>query len=241
MRPRTSPIWNMPRDEFIALVSGTTTGVSGIVNAMGLRRFSYNYKSVRKRIKEEGLDYDALKKQWRNQFVKSVVSGRLKPLDDFMTEHSAYTRQSLKRRLLKEGRLKNECSMCGQKPEWNGIELVMVLDHVNGIHDDCRIDNLRLLCPNCNSQQSTFSGRNNRGVRRTMEKRCADCGSVIGLYSVRCRKCASGKSRRVVRPDMSVLRSDVSELGWEATGRKYGVSGNAVRKWFYELSRSAIG
>jgi 5-methylcytosine-specific restriction endonuclease McrA len=36
----------------------------------------------------------------------------------------------------------------------------MVLDHRNGDNTDNRLDNLRLLCPNCNSQQATFAGRN---------------------------------------------------------------------------------
>jgi len=36
------------------------------------------------------------------------------------------------------------------------------LDHINGKNTDNRIDNLRLLCPNCHSQTSTFSGRNRK-------------------------------------------------------------------------------
>jgi 5-methylcytosine-specific restriction endonuclease McrA len=45
---------------------------------------------------------------------------------------------------------------------WNGIPLVLVLDHINGKNNDNRQNNLRLLCPNCNSQQSTFAGKNKK-------------------------------------------------------------------------------
>jgi hypothetical protein len=68
----------------------------------------------------------------------------------------------LKRRLLRERLLINRCVECGLEPIWQGKPLVLVLDHVNGDSSDYRLDNLRLLCPNCNSQQDTFAGRNNR-------------------------------------------------------------------------------
>ena len=82
-------------------------------------------------------------------------------LEDVLVENSEYQQSHLKRRLLASGILKNECATCGQGPEWMGRPLVMVLDHVNGIPNDNRIDNLRLLCPNCNSQTATYCAKNN--------------------------------------------------------------------------------
>jgi hypothetical protein len=61
---------------------------------------------------------------------------------------------------LREEVLLNECYLCGSPPLWSGKPLVMILDHANGDRADNRIENLRLLCPNCNSQQQTFAGRN---------------------------------------------------------------------------------
>jgi hypothetical protein len=43
---------------------------------------------------------------------------------------------------------------------WNGKSIRLVLDHANGVKGDNRPTNLRLLCPNCNSQQSTHAGAN---------------------------------------------------------------------------------
>lgn len=53
-----------------------------------------------------------------------------------------------------------KCSICGLEPFWNGKELVLTLDHINGIHSDSRLENLRWVCPNCDRQLDTFSGRN---------------------------------------------------------------------------------
>ena len=51
-----------------------------------------------------------------------------------------------------------ECAWCGIS-EWRGTKLVLHLDHTNGIHNDNRLENLRLLCPNCHSQTATYSNR----------------------------------------------------------------------------------
>jgi hypothetical protein len=83
------------------------------------------------------------------------------PLAEILVENSPYTCNSrIKPRLLREGLLANQCSECGCPPVWQGKPLVLILDHRNGNHADYRLENLRLLCPNCNSQQPTFAGKN---------------------------------------------------------------------------------
>lgn len=66
----------------------------------------------------------------------------------------------LKRILIKNELIRDICSKCNQKPSWNGESLTLQLDHINGVHNDNRLENLRLLCPNCHSQTSNFAGRN---------------------------------------------------------------------------------
>lgn len=55
-----------------------------------------------------------------------------------------------------EGLLKEECVLCGQNNIWNGKKLVLQLDHKNGNNKDNRIENLRILCPNCHTQTETY-------------------------------------------------------------------------------------
>jgi hypothetical protein len=83
-----------------------------------------------------------------------------RPLAEILVANSTYVATShLKNRLLKEGLLVNRCSRCDLPPVC-GEPLVLVLDHKNGDRADHRLENLRLLCPNCNSQQNTFAGKN---------------------------------------------------------------------------------
>jgi hypothetical protein len=57
------------------------------------------------------------------------------------------------------------CSVCGLLPEWNNQPLTMILDHINGVPNDWRICNLRLVCHNCDSQLPTYKSKNKSGGR----------------------------------------------------------------------------
>jgi 5-methylcytosine-specific restriction endonuclease McrA len=79
------------------------------------------------------------------------------PLDQILVENSTYANTSnLKKKLINAGLIENQCSECGLKDKWNGKEIVLQLDHENGDRLDNRIENLRLMCPNCHSQTDTF-------------------------------------------------------------------------------------
>ena len=70
-------------------------------------------------------------------------------------------RGTVKRHLLEAGILTNRCAWCGIS-EWRGRPISIQIDHINGVRDDNRVENLRMLCPNCHSQTETFAARNSR-------------------------------------------------------------------------------
>ena len=64
----------------------------------------------------------------------------------------------------------NKCLHCGIGPEWNGKPITLQLDHIDGNNDDHRLENLRILCPNCHTQTDTWCARNKKNTKRNKYK-----------------------------------------------------------------------
>lgn len=167
-----------------------------------------------------------------------------------MVRGSTYGRTNLKRRLIEEGLKERRCELCGQDEQWHGRWMSLILDHINGVPDDNRLENLRIVCPNCAATLDTHCGRKNRIERPTRPcKRCSKeflvkypsqrycsraCGSRWDRSSLRGQP--KPHARKAERPPREKLLAEIRASSYRAVGRKYGVSDNAVRKWvrFYE-------
>ena len=79
--------------------------------------------------------------------------------------------QVLKKQFIAHNEYK--CSICGLT-EWQNQKIVLILDHINGNPDDNRPENLRLVCPNCDSQLPTYKSRNRGNGRAYRRKRYAE-------------------------------------------------------------------
>jgi hypothetical protein len=98
------------------------------------------------------------------------------PTDKIFVVDSKYQfTPGIKKRLLRDFGVSYECSKCKNEDftkrdgvlMWKDQEIVLQLEHKNGIHNDNRVHNLEFLCPNCHSQTSTYCGRNNPKRRAT--------------------------------------------------------------------------
>lgn len=147
-------------------------------------------------------------------------------------------RKSIKNRLLKERIFEEKCSICGISNEWNGKKLSLQLDHINGICDDHRIENLRLLCPNCHSQTETFGAKR---FKKSKSKTCQDCSVFISGKSKRCYKCAA-KVRPQPKRKLFITKKDLEKLIWEYPTTKiacmFNVSDKTIEKFCKKLNIS---
>jgi hypothetical protein len=131
-----------------------------VLEKMKIRSAGGNFRTLQKYIKIYNLDTSHFIKNYEG--MVNFIKGKTIPLENILVEKSSYNRKDLKKRLYSTGLKERKCELCGQGEEWNGKHMSLILDHINGIHNDHRIFNLRIVCPNCNATLDTHAGKNNK-------------------------------------------------------------------------------
>ncbi len=215
--------------------------------AQTLRRLGYcptggNPMTIKKYVKRWSIDvshFDPERGRYRGARARRI------PLDEVLVEHSNYNRGNLKKRLYTEGLKDRRCEGCGQGELWNGSQMSLILDHINGVRDDNRLENLRVVCPNCAATLPTHCGKGLRKPR--VEMLCELCGIKFNRRFRAQRFCSRDcgqragacRNRRVERPPYDQLMREIAASSYLAVGRRYGVSDNAIRKWVRAYEREA--
>jgi len=129
--------------------------------------FKYDWTAIQQYY-DEGHGYLECRQRFgfaKDTWIKAINNGRIIvrprrwPLEKILA--LSKSRFTIKRRLIEAGILQNICDECGLS-EWRGRPLSIQVDHLNGINNDHRLANLRMLCHNCHSQTATYASRNRK-------------------------------------------------------------------------------
>ena len=159
---KTSVIWTISKDDLQKIIDESSTKVE-ILKKLGFDGYNGNHRTLSTRIITDKLNMDKFNINYQNfnDNRTKIINFDNKPkMIDILTQNSTYNRQSLKKRLVSEKLKDYKCVNCGNIGEWNGKKLSLQLEHINGINNDNRLENLCFLCPNCHSQTDTYCGKN---------------------------------------------------------------------------------
>ena len=203
-----------------------------VIEKLGYQsRSGSNQNTVKNRIEKYGIDV-------------SHFSSNVQPIkrteENVFCVNSTASQQTLRRWYKKGNYTSHICSICGQPPLWQGKELTLILDHINGICNDNRLENLRWVCPNCDSQLKTFC-RGHQGLSQKQHiYTCPNCGKPISRGAKLCKECAAKEKQKTDRPNREKLKELIRTTSFTKIGNDYNVSDNAIRKWCdrYNLPRT---
>lgn len=193
-----------------------------LLDKLGVTISGNNYKKLDKLIKEYQIDI-------KDSFLNSKKHLNS---DEIFTINSSYTR-SIRDKLFSENLKEYRCEKC-KRTEWEGEPIPLEVHHINGNHNDNRLENLQILCPNCHALTDNYKGKNQKRCKNKYSyvHICSKCGKPLASSSATlCIECYAKSRRKVNRPSKEELFELIKTKSFTEIGKIYNVSDNAIRKW----------
>lgn len=153
--------------EVLEPVVAASTSVNEVLRRLGLEVVGGHHTNISRRIKAYGLDTSHFTPVVRTERQRN--NQRRRTAEEILVEvtSAGATRvpSSRLKRAMRELGVAECCALCGIGPVWLGEPLPLEVDHIDGDWRNNRIENLRLLCPNCHSTTDSYRGRGKRGAR----------------------------------------------------------------------------
>ena len=212
-----------------------------------------NYKVMHNLIDKYHIDISHFTGQGWNVGLKFKPNPP-KALSEILIENSYYQSYKLKQRLIDEHLKEHKCEKCGNE-RWYGQPIPLELHHINGNHNDNRLENLQLLCPNCHAQTDNYRGRNGKRydlkevipiqprvitntkieiIKKEKPKRyCLTCGQELKTSQTKycSQECATKSYTKRIDKEELINALEENNHNLTQVGKLYNVSANAIKKW----------
>ena len=160
--------------DFLGPIVKRNISIAGVLRELGLKAAGGNHRYIQSRIRFNNLDISHFKgRGWsrgltedEHPSIAANVKRNSYSNKEVFTENSPLCGgHKILKRLLRDYCWEYKCLKCSIS-KWRGEDITLHVDHINGINNDNRLENLRILCPNCHQQTDTWGNKN-----ATMEKR----------------------------------------------------------------------
>ncbi len=146
-----------------------------VLRKAGRKQAGGSQELLKKKIAEYQIDTSHFTGQlWNKGKTKEqdprIASTEKYKIEDIFIQNSPYDRGLIKKYILRHQLLEYKCAICGNQGVWLDKPITLQLDHINGINNDHRLENLRWLCPNCHSQTENFGSKNTNRSEITEDK-----------------------------------------------------------------------
>lgn len=148
--------------ELLAEAAAASSSIAGVLRHLGVTQSGGSHAHISRLLKRFEIDPTHFTGQG---WLKGQRPPPKLPPEHWLRVHppgSGRVNGARLRRALIRLRVAYRCVLCGNQGEWCGLPFTLHGDHINGDRCDCRVENLRFLCPNCHAQTPTHAGRNKR-------------------------------------------------------------------------------
>ncbi|MFC9469100.1 HNH endonuclease signature motif containing protein [Streptomyces coelicoflavus] len=150
--------------EILEPVVAESASVYEVLRRLGLDPVGGHHTNITRRIRAYGIDTSHFTSVVRTEAQRHNQRRRTAE-EILVADTSALARRvpgTRLKRAMRELDVEERCALCGIAAVWLGEPLPLEVDHIDGNWRDNRIENLRMLCPNCHSTTDSYRGRGKR-------------------------------------------------------------------------------